>query len=359
MVENGRKQTVHYMSTTLSAAEPAPSAGWQQVVAKYQKPALGRGLWQVINTLVPYAALWVLMPLSATLSWWLAIPLAVLAGAFLVRVFIIFHDCGHGSFFSSRKANDLVGFITGVLTFTPYRHWSREHAIHHATSGDLDRRGTGDVWTLTVQEYLEASRWKRFAYRLARNPFILFGIAPLYLFAIKQRFPGSKAGQRERRSVAWTNLAILAMGVGLSLAWGFKTYLLLQLIVLMVAGSAGVWLFYVQHQFEDVHWERGEDWDYSTAALKGSSFYKLPKVLQWFSGNIGFHHIHHLSPSIPNYHLEKCHQAEQLFQTVKPVTLFGSFKSFTYRLWDEQRRKLVGYRALRAARKQRARIHSC
>jgi omega-6 fatty acid desaturase (delta-12 desaturase) len=337
---------------------PGPSA-WRQIVAKYQKPALGPGLWQVINTLVPYAALWVLMPLCASISWWLALPLAILAGAFLVRVFIIFHDCGHGSFFASRKANDLVGFITGVLTFTPYRHWSREHAIHHATSGDLDRRGTGDVWTLTVQEYLEASRWKRFAYRLARNPFILFGIAPLYLFLIKQRFAGPKAGHRERQSVAWTNLAILAVGVGLAWACGLETYLYLQLTILTVAGSAGVWLFYVQHQFEDVQWERGADWDYSEAALKGSSFYKLPRVLQWFSGNIGFHHIHHLSPSIPNYHLEKCHRSEQLFQTVKPVTLFASFKSFTYRLWDEQRQKLVGYRALRAARKQRANTNLC
>jgi omega-6 fatty acid desaturase (delta-12 desaturase) len=325
---------------------------WKDIVAKYQKPVWWAALWQVLNTLAPYAALWCLMYFSLRVSWWLAAPLAVLAGGFLVRMFIIFHDCGHGSFFSSTKANDTLGFITGVLTFTPYYHWRWEHAVHHASSGDLDRRGMGDVWTLTVQEYLEASRWKRFAYRLARNPVILFGLAPLYLFLFHLRFSSAKAGRRERHSVWWTNLALAAMAGGLIWLFGLKAYLLLQLIVLVVAGSAGVWLFYVQHQFEGVYWERNAEWDYSLAALQGSSFYKLPKVLQWFSGSIGFHHIHHLSPRIPNYHLEKCHRAEPLFQTVKPVTLFSSFKSFTFRLWDEQRRRLVGYRALRAIRKQ-------
>jgi omega-6 fatty acid desaturase (delta-12 desaturase) len=327
---------------------------WKEIVAKYQKPAPWAATWQVVNTLVPYAALWCLMYFSLRVSWWLAAPLAVLAGGFLVRTFIIFHDCGHGSFLSSTKANDVLGFITGVLTFTPYYHWRWEHAVHHASSGDLDQRGMGDVWTLTMQEYLEASRWKRFAYRLARNPVILFGLAPLYLFVIHMRVPSPKSEGRERHSVWWTNLALVALAGGLGWLFGLKAYLLLQLIVLVVAGSAGVWLFYVQHQFEGVYWERNAGWDYDLAALQGSSFYKLPKVLQWFSGNIGFHHIHHLSPEIPNYHLEKCHKAEPLFQTVKPVTLFSSFKSFTFRLWDEQRRKLVGYRALRAIRKQRA-----
>ena len=321
-------------------------------MAKYQKSEVWPGVWQLVNTLVPYAALWCLMYLSLQVSVWLALPLALLAAGFLVRVFIIFHDCGHGSFFPSRKANDIVGYITGVLTLTPYYHWRWEHALHHATSGDLDRRGVGDVWTLTVQEYLAASRWKRFAYRLTRNPVVLFGLAPIFLFAIMQRIPSSKAPRRERHSVAWTNLGIVVLGAGLSWAFGFKTYLLLQLLVMAIAGCAGIWLFYVQHQFEGAYWERSADWDYATAALRGSSFYKLPKVLQWFSGNIGFHHIHHLSPRIPNYHLEKCHQAEPLFQTVKPVTLFGSLKSLTFRLWDEQRQKLVGYRALRAMRKQ-------
>src|SRR5262249_50106735 len=196
---------------------------------------------------------------------------------FLVGVFIIFHDWGHGSFFKSAAANHILGAITGALTFTPYFHWRWEHAIHHSTSGDLDRRGTGDVWTLTVQEYLEASRWKRFAYRLARNPFILFVIAPLYLFLIGERFPSPKAPPRERRSVYLTNALLLVVAVVMSWIFGLKNYLLLQVIPVMVAGSAGVWLFYVQHQFEGVYWERRENWDYTLAALQGSSFYKLPK----------------------------------------------------------------------------------
>jgi omega-6 fatty acid desaturase (delta-12 desaturase) len=200
---------------------------------------------------------------------------------------------------------------------------------------------------LTVQEYLEASRWKRFAYRLARNPFVLFGLGPLLLFLFRERFPSPKAPRRERHSVYWTNLALVLWGSGLAWVFGVKAYLLIQLGVVTGAAAAGVWLFYVQHQFEGVYWERREDWDYCTAALKGSSFYQLPKVLQWFSGNIGFHHIHHLSPRIPNYYLEKCHRAEPLFQAVKPVTLFSSLKTLTLRLWDERQRKLVGFRALK------------
>jgi omega-6 fatty acid desaturase (delta-12 desaturase) len=338
---------IPFESTTAKSQQNTPTPRWKEVVAKYQQPALRRSLWQLMNTLLPYAALWYSVYLSLAVSYWLTGALVLLAAGFLVRVFIIFHDCGHGSFFKSRKANAILGFITGVLTFTPYYHWRWEHALHHATSGDLDRRGTGDVWTLTVQEYLEASRWKRFAYRLARNPFVLFVLAPVFLFLIKQRFPSAKAGPRERRSVYGTNLAVLAMAAGLTWLLGLNTYVLLQLGLLMAAGSAGVWLFYVQHQFEGVYWERRDDWDYCTAALKGSSFYKLPKVLQWFSGSIGFHHIHHLSPRIPNYNLEKCHRAEPLFQTVKPVTLFSSFKCLTFRLWDEPRHKLVGFRAVK------------
>jgi len=309
----------------------------------------------MVNTLGPYAMLWYLIYCSLAVSWWLTVPLAFLAGGFMVRAFIIFHDCGHGSFFKSRRANNILGFITGVLTFTPYYYWRGEHARHHATSGDLDHRGTGDLWTLTVQEYLESSRWRRFAYRLARNPFVLFVLAPVYLFLIKHRFPKAKASQRERCSVYWTNLAVLGMAAGLSSCFGLTAYLLVQLTILMVAGSAGVWLFYVQHQFDGVYWERSEEWDYTAAALQGSSFYKLPRVLQWFTGNIGYHHIHHLSSRIPNYNLERCHRAHSLFQSVKAVTLFASLKSLTLRLWDEQRCKLVGYGHLREFQRQQSR----
>ncbi len=325
---------------------------WKAIVLKYQQPSLGRAVWQLVNTLGPLALLWVLMYFAVQKSWWLAIPLAALAGAFLVRVFIIFHDCGHGSFFKSSKANDIWGFITGMLTFTPYFHWRWEHSVHHATSGHLDKRGVGDVRTMTVEEYLQAPRWQRFNYRLVRNPFVLFVLAPLGLFLVKQRFTNAKANDRERYSVYWMNAAIFFMAAVLSSFFGIGTYLLLQLVVLIVAGTSGVWLFYVQHQFEGVYWERSENWDYTAAALQGSSFYKLPRVLQWFSGNIGYHHLHHLSPRIPNYNLERCHKSDPVFQSVKPVTLLGSLKSLTFRLWDEQRRQLVGFGYLRQLRRQ-------
>jgi acyl-lipid omega-6 desaturase (Delta-12 desaturase) len=336
-----------------AASDQAGTLAWQEIVAKYQQPSRWRSIWQIADTLVPYAVLWYLMYRSLAVSYWITVPLAILASGFLVRVFIIHHDCGHGAFFKSRRANDTWGFITGVLTLTPYYLWRWEHAIHHAHSGDLDQRGLGAVWTLTVQEYLALSRWKRLGYRLARNPVILFLIAPLFLFLIVHRFPKARASRRERHSVYWTNLGILGMATFLSLVFGIKAYLLIQLMVMALAGSAGVWLFYVQHQFEGVYWQRHGEWDYLAAALQGSSFYKLPKVLQWFSGSIGFHHIHHLSPRIPNYNLEKCHRAEPLFQTVPPVTLFSSFKSLTFRLWDEQRHKLVGFDHLRTLRRQR------
>ena len=277
-------------------------------------------------------------------SYWLALPLAILAAGFLARIFIIFHDCGHGSFFQSRRANQLVGSITGLLNLTPYRHWRWQHALHHGTSGDLDRRGSGDIWTLTVQEYLVSTRCKRLAYRLARNPVVLFLIAPLYVFVVHNRFTSADAPPRERQSVHGTNLALLAVTALMSLIVGLRAFLLIQLTVTAIAGAVGIWLFYVQHQFEGVHWTRGKDWDYTSAALQGSSFYKLPRVLQWFTGNIGFHHIHHLNPRIANYNLQRCHEADPYFRRIKPVTLLASFKSLTYRLWDEQRHQFVGFR---------------
>ena len=319
-----------------TSAEPgkraAGAANWKAIVAQYEKPHAGRASWQIVNTVGSYVAVWFLIYLSLGVSWWLVLPLAALAGGLSVRVFIIFHDCGHGSFYASRSANSFWGFVTGLLTFTPYYHWRGEHAVHHGATGDLDRRGVGDVWTMTVQEYLEASRWKRSAYRLARNPIVLFAIAPLVLFLFLQRFPRSGAKPHERRSVWWMNLALLVMVTGMSLVFGILPYLVIQLTVLTVAGAVGVWLFYLQHQFEDAYWERGEDWDYATAALQGSSFFRLPRVLQWFSGNIGFHHIHHLSPRIPNYNLQRCHESDPMFQEVRPMTLLGSLRSLGLRL---------------------------
>jgi len=326
------------------------TAVWKEVVEQYQHPSMGRAVWQIINTFGGYVLLWYLMYRSLAVSVWLTIPLAVLAGGFTVRIFIIFHDCGHGSFFKSRLANEIVGFIAGVLTFTPFYHWRWEHAIHHASAGQLDKRGTGDIWTMTVQEYLESSLWKRFAYRLARNPVVLFVIAPAFVMLVKQRFPSANANPKERSSVRWMNLAIVAMVVGMSVIFGIKAYLLTQLLVIAVAGSVGFWLFYVQHQFEGVYWERGGEWDFTAAALQGSSFYKLPKILQWFTGNIGYHHIHHLSSRIPNYNLERCHKAHLMFQGVKPITLFSSLKSLNFRLWDEELKRLVGFHHLKDPR---------
>ncbi len=344
------------MVTEVISAEGVGRAqvrAWRNVIAKYRVPSAASALWQIANTFIPYVGLWAAMWWSLNYaSFWLTIPLALIAGLFLVRIFIIFHDCGHGSFFRSKVANDAVGIVAGILTFTPYYQWRWEHAIHHSTAGHLDKRGIGDIWTMTVQEYLESGRWKRFAYVLARNPVVLFVLAPIYMFLVHQRFSTKGSNEREHTSVWWTNLAVLLMCIGLVWLYGFASWLLIQLTVLTVAGSVGVWMFYVQHQFEDVYWERGENWDYAAAALRGSSFYKLPAILQWFSGNIGFHHIHHLSARIPNYNLQKCHEADPLFQQVKPVTLWSSFKTMNLRLWDEGSRKLVSYRQARELRKQ-------
>ena len=328
---------------------------WKQAIIRRQRPVLRSSVWQIVNTLVPYLALWGLMVWSLSLSYWLTLALAVVAAGFLTRIFIIFHDCTHGSFLGSLPANRILGFVTGVLTFTPYDQWRHKHSLHHAAAGDLDGRGTGDIWTLTVQEYMAASRWKRFSYRLVRNPLVLFVVAPLYLFLIHHRFPSLAGGKRERRSVYLTNGALLGIVVLMSQTIGIKAYLLIQAPVIVLAGMAGIWLFYVQHQFEGVYWERRRDWDFMEAALRGSSFYKLPRVLQWFSGNIGFHHIHHLSPAIPNYSLEKCHAENPVFQKVQAVTLWSSIKSLPLRLWDERRKKLVAFGQLKTIRRSVAR----
>jgi len=312
-------------------------------VVRFQTASLCSARWQVINSFVPYAVLWFAMDRALAVSYWLMLPIAVLAAGFLARIFIIFHDCGHASFFKSKRANNLTGAIAGLLNLTPYRHWRWQHALHHGTAGDLDRRGSGDIWTLTVQEYLQSTRCRRFAYRLARNPIVLFVIAPLYVFVIHHRFAVSMAPKRERRSVLLTNWALLGITLVMSAAIGLKAFLLIQLTVSAFAGAVGLWLFYVQHQFEGAYWARTKDWNYTAAALEGSSFYKLPRVLQWFTGNIGFHHIHHLSPRIPNYHLQQCHEADPFFETIKPVTLIASLKSLSFRLWDEKHGVFVGF----------------
>jgi len=323
---------------------------WREIVARYQAPTISKSAWQLINSIVPYVALWVLMWWSLRYSYWLTLALAIPAAGFLMRTFIIFHDCGHGSFFKSHKLNDMWGIITGLLSFTPYYAWRHDHAIHHATAGNLDRRGIGDVKTMTVDEFLAAPWWKKFIYRVFRFPPIMFTIGSTGVFLIGHRFSRKGAGKRERDSVLWTNLALAGIIAAMSALIGFKNYFLIQLPIMVLATSVGVWLFYVQHNFDGTYWMRGEEWDFFEAALVGSSYYKLPRVLQWFTGSIGFHHIHHLSPRIPNYLLEKCHRENPVFQ-IEPLTFRRSLRSLFYRLWDENRRTMVSFRTMRLDRR--------
>lgn len=320
---------------------------WREVVAKYQDPDIRRSIWQIINSIGPYLILWVLMWLSLDVSYWLTLALSVLAAGFMVRIFIIFHDCGHGSFFKSKQANRFWGFITGVLTFTPYEQWRHEHSLHHASAGNLDRRGHGDVWTLTYKEYFALPRMKRLGYRLFRHPLIMFGLGPTYTFFISGRFARPGDSPRARRSVLFTNLALLGIISIASLLIGIRAYLLIQVPIMVIGGAAGVWLFYVQHNFDPSYWERTDEWDFTLAALKGSSFYKLPKILQWFTGNIGIHHIHHLSPRIPNYYLPRCQDENEIFRSIKPLTIRTSLKSLNMRVWDEDLKKMLSFREMR------------
>jgi omega-6 fatty acid desaturase (delta-12 desaturase) len=344
-VDNTRQEILgDKVSAELKMAKPA----WYRTTAKYGQSNFRKSLWQVVNTLVPYCVLWALM--IFTVKWeypyWITLTLAVVAAGILVRVFILFHDCCHGSFFASRRANKILGYVAGVLTFTPFEDWRRVHNRHHSTAGDLDRRGAGDIWTMTTEEYLAAPLPKRLSYRFYRNPFILLGPGSLLLFLFLQRFPNKGAGKTERRSVLYTNLAILLL-VGMA-TWtiGLPAYLLIQLPIIMIAGSVGLWLFYIQHQFETAYWVRHDSWDPMRVALEGSSYFKLPKILQWFTGNIGLHHIHHVRPSIPNYNLQECQDAVPVFQTVKPITLKTSFRSLRLSLCDVKNQQLVSFRSL-------------
>ena len=329
------------------AAEPTIDS-LRSSLKGFARPDRWRAALQILNTFLPYFALWGLLihlvgqkvPVV-----WLAPPM-LLASLFLVRIFIIFHDCTHGSFFASRQANSILGYLSGILTFTPFTYWKNNHLGHHGTYADLDHRGLGDIWTLTVEEYRAASRMTRLAYRSYRNPFVFLGIGPGYSFLITQRFLHQWKGKDERFSAAVTDLAIVAVIVAAGVTMGLGTYLLIQLPIILIAGAIGVWLFYVQHQFEGVYWSRHEEWDPVKAALQGSSYYKLPKVLQWFTGNIGLHHAHHLLPRIPNYRLQACVDASPVLQAVEPLTIRRSLKSLFLNLWDERQGKLVGFKDL-------------
>lgn len=314
------------------------------MTAGFREPRLERSLIQLAVTVIPFLALWALMWFSLRYSYAIVLVLAVPTAGFLVRLFILQHDCGHGSFFKSKAANDALGRALSIFTFTPYDRWRKNHAIHHATSGDLDRRGCGDVHLLTVGEYRELTSLQRFTYRLHRHPFILFGIGPFLYFVIFQRFTFSdaKLSKRERAGVHWTNLAILAAVALMSWLVGFKQFLLIHVPPVAIAASAGAWLFYVQHHFESTYWRRNEGWDYFDAGLVGSSHYELPAVLRWLTADIGLHHVHHLDSQIPNYRLRECLDANPELQQVDRLTLWRSLSCASLRLWDEEKSEMVG-----------------
>ncbi|PFM85454.1 fatty acid desaturase [Bacillus cereus] len=301
-------------------------------------------MWQLINTVVPFIVLWYLAYKSLSVSYWLALVPSLLAAGFMTRIFIIFHDCTHYSFFKSRPANRIVGTCMGVLTLFPFDQWGHEHSIHHATSGNLDKRGTGDIWTLTVDEYVAAPFRLRLAYRLYRNPFVMFGLGPIYVFLLKNRFNRKGARQKERMNTYLTNIIIVALIAILCWAIGWQSFLLVHGTIFLIAGSVGIWLFYVQHTFEDSYFEEDKDWEYVKAAVEGSSFYKLPKILQFLTGNIGFHHVHHLSPRVPNYKLEEAHNNTLPLKNVPTITLATSLQSLRFRLWDEQSNNFVSFK---------------
>jgi omega-6 fatty acid desaturase (delta-12 desaturase) len=329
----------------------AARAEWRDIVTAYQQPNVRRSVIQLSVTLLALSGAFVAMHFAMRVSYLLALALSFVAAGFLVRTFIIMHDCGHGSFFRSRRANDLVGFVTGTLTLTPYAQWAKDHAIHHATSGRLDKRGYGDIETLTVGEYFALGRLGRLQYRIYRHPAVLLGLGPLWL-VLKQRLhtPGS-AGRREVLSVHLTNATVLLMLVAASLLVGPRVVAAIYAPTVFIAAAAGIWLFYVQHQYERTYWATGGDWDYSTAALAGSSFYRLPRVLDWMTGSIGFHHVHHLSPRIPNYHLRRAHDENPYFQQAHRLTLGESVRTFSLKLWDEEQGRMVGWGEL--ARRRR------
>lgn len=329
---------------------------WTRSIAAFSRSDTRKAVWQLTNTIVPYLAVLALMVFSVVRGWPYPVTLALAlpAAGLSMRIFIFFHDCCHDSYFTSRRANRIVGYITGILTFTPFDDWKRSHNIHHATAGDLDSRGIGDVWTMTVDEYLAARRRTRLGYRLVRNPFFLLLVVPFWLSILSYRIPHRGAGWRAALSVLVTDLALGAIITAFALTVGWQTYLLVQIPVILISWTVGVWLFYVQHQYEEAYWARSAERDPLAAALQGSSYYKLPRVLQWITGSIGLHHIHHLRPRIPNYHLQACQDAIPALQAIKPLTVRRSLKSAAMNLWDESNQRMVSFRTIRGRVRERA-----
>ncbi len=331
----------------LAKASKQEASVLRQLCAQYAKPHLGKAIWQLSNTLPVFVALWALMAVSVVRAWpyWITLLLMLPAAGLYVRIFIFQHDCGHGSYFKNSRANDAVGALLGLITLFPYGYWKKTHAIHHGTSGNLDRRELGDVETMTVAEYQASSWQKRLAYRLYRSTPVLLGLGPVWQFVIKHRLPFDMplSWKKEWASVLWNNVMIVLMAAGLGYFIGWQTVLWVHIPVVLLAGALGVWLFYVQHQFETTYWVRGEEWDVAKAAVEGSSFYDLPLVLHWFTGNIGYHHIHHLASRIPNYNLRACFESNALLRKAPTLTIWQSFRCVNFKLWDEKLQRMVGF----------------
>jgi acyl-lipid omega-6 desaturase (Delta-12 desaturase) len=318
---------------------------WYAELLRFRDPQSLTSTWQLINTIIPYFLLWYLMILTiqSGYPYVFTLILTPLASAFLVRTFILFHDCAHGAFFRSRRANIFFGYLLGVLVFTSFEDWRFIHLKHHGTYANLDARGFGDIWTMTLTEYENSSSFKQLLYRLYRNPLVLVGLGALFNFLLHNRLPDFQARRKERIGVILTNLILLAIALSAAKIIGWRAYLLIQLPVLFLAGAAGIWLFYVQHQFEGGYWARKAEWEPLRAAMEGSSFFQLPTILAWFSGDIGYHHIHHLNPRIPNYQLKNCYDTITPLQSIQPVTLKQSLSCFGLKLWNESSQKMVSY----------------
>lgn len=320
------------------------SLNWKKIVRRYNKPDFKKSAWQLSSTLFLYALSWFVAFKAWEISPWLTLAVAAIAQVFFGRLFIFMHDCGHGSFFKSRKARTFWGHITGILWMTPYWSWTKDHATHHKNSGNLDHRGVGDIWTLTTEEYAQASSLKKFAYRVCRAPIFVLGVGGFYVYFIGQRFSRKSDGKRERKSNHITNIGILAQAALISALTSIEFYLFYQFLIVYFGATLAVFFFYVQHQYEEVYWSKGDDWSYETAALEGSSCLELPKIVQWAAGNIGFHHIHHLSHGIPNYNLEKAFNENMLFQNPVRLNLWDCVKCFNLTLIDETRGRMVTFK---------------
>lgn len=320
---------------------------WQKLVKDYSTPNPLKSWWQVCSSLGPFFVLWWLAYKALGVSYWFTLGICFVAQIFMIRVFIIMHDCGHGNFFRSKVQRTIVGYITGILSCTPFFQWAKNHGYHHQTSGNLNKRGDGDIWTLTVSEYEELSQFRKFCYHFYRFPLINFIIGPIYLFQIRYRFTEKTDGFKEKLSVHITNVTMAVVILVLSYNIGFVNFLIIQGPILIMTQIVGCWLFYVQHQYKEVYWQKNESWNYYEAALKGSSYYKLPKFLQWWSGNIGFHHIHHLSHQIPNYNLEKCFKSNPVFQNSPSITFWESIKCAFLKLYDEKTQELITFKEYR------------